>query len=135
MELGDFKSKDDTLEAVFEYERRLYYSDKFSRLTSFYSSDANGVLRAIEKRNLDEVFYKICEIEVSDDCYQKYVMNMVRGWNMESTIYYAKCYWENKKDEIFKADEELVYEYLINLPLTIGKEVTKKELELIVSVK
>ena len=45
------------------------------------------------------------EIEVSDDCYQKYVMNLVRGWNMESTIYYAKCYWENKKDEIFKADE------------------------------
>ena len=54
---------------------------------------------------------------------------------MESTIYYAKCYWENKKDEIFKADEEPVYEYLIKLPVTIGKEVTKKELELIVSVK
>lgn len=54
---------------------------------------------------------------------------------MESTIYYAKCYWENKKDEIFKADEEPVYEYLINLPVTIGKDVTKKELELIVSVK
>ena len=28
--LGDFKSKDDTLEAVFEYEKRLHYSDKFS---------------------------------------------------------------------------------------------------------
>lgn len=54
---------------------------------------------------------------------------------MESTIYYAKCYWENKKDEIFKADEEPVYEYLIKLLVTIGKEVTKKELELIVSVK
>lgn len=133
--LGDFKSKDDTLEAIFEYERRLHYSDRFSRLTSFYASDANGVLRAIEKRNLDEVFYKIYEIEVSDDCYQKYVMNLVRGWNMESTIYYAKCYWENKKDEIFKADEEPVYEYLVKLPVVIGKEVTKKELELIVSVK
>ena len=23
-------------------------------------------------------------------------MNLVRGWNMESTIYYAKCYWEKK---------------------------------------
>lgn len=80
-------------------------------------------------------FYKIYEIEVSDDCYQKYVMNLVRGWNMESTIYYAKCYWENKKDEIFKADEEPAYEYLIKLPVTIGKEATKKELELIVSVK
>lgn len=54
---------------------------------------------------------------------------------MESTIYYAKCYWENKKYEIFKADEEPVYEYLIKLPVTIGKDVTKKELELIVSVK
>lgn len=54
---------------------------------------------------------------------------------MESTIYYAKCYWENKKDEIFKVDEEPAYEYLIKLPVTIGKEVTKKELELIVSVK
>ena len=54
---------------------------------------------------------------------------------MERTIYYAKCYWENKKDEIFKADEEPVYEYLIKLPVTIGKDVTKKELELIVSVK
>ena len=54
---------------------------------------------------------------------------------MESTIYYAKCYWENKKDEIFKADEEPAYEYLIKLPVTIGKDVTKKELELIVSVK
>lgn len=54
---------------------------------------------------------------------------------MEITIYYAKCYWENKKDEIFKADEEPAYEYLIKLPVTIGKEVTKKELELIVSVK
>ena len=53
---------------------------------------------------------------------------------MESTIYYVKCYWE-KKDEIFKTDEEPVYEYLIKLPLTIGKEATKKELELIVSVK
>lgn len=61
-------------------------------------------------------------------------MNLVRGWNMESTIYYAKCYWKNKKDEI-KADEEPAYEYLIKLPVTIGKEVTKKELELIVSVK
>ena len=54
---------------------------------------------------------------------------------MESTIYYAKCYWKNKKDEIFKADEEPAYEYLIKLPVTIGKEATKKELELIVSVK
>ena len=54
---------------------------------------------------------------------------------MESTIYYVKCYWENKKDEIFKADEEPVYEYLIKLPVTIGMEATKKELELIVSVK
>lgn len=133
--LRDFKSKDDTLEAVFEYERRLHYSDKFSRLTSFYASDAASVLKGIEKRKLDEVFYKIYEIEVSDDCYQKYVMNLVRGWNMESTIYYAKCYWENKKDEIFKADEEPVYEYLVKLPVVIGKEVTKKELELIVSVK
>lgn len=53
---------------------------------------------------------------------------------MESTIYYAKCYWKNKKDEI-KADEEPAYEYLIKLPVTIGKEATKKELELIVSVK
>lgn len=133
--LGDFKSKDDTLEAVFEYERRLHYSDKFSRLTSFYASDAASVLKGIEKRKLDEVFYKIYEIEVSDDCYQKYVMNLVRGWNMESTIYYAKCYWENKKDEIFKSDEEPFYEYLVKLPVVIGKEVTKKELELIVSVK
>ena len=133
--LGDFKSKDDTLEAVFEYERRLHYSDKFSRLTSFYASDAASVLKGIEKRKLDEVFYKIYEIEVSDDCYQKYVMNLVRGWNMESTIYYAKCYWENKKDEIFKADEEPFYEYLVKLPVVISKEVTKKELELIVSVK
>lgn len=133
--LGDFKSKDDTLEAVFEYERKLHYSDRFSRLTSFYASDAASVLKGIEKRKLDEVFYKIYEIEVSDDCYQKYVMNLVRGWNMESTIYYAKCYWENKKDEIFKADEEPFYEYLVKLPVVIGKEVTKKELELIVSVK
>ena len=133
--LGDFKSKDDTLEAVFEYERRLHYSDKFSRLTSFYASDAVSVLKGIEKRKLDEVFYKIYEIEVSDDCYQKYVMNLVRGWNMESTIYYAKCYWENKKDEIFKSDEEPFYEYLVKLPVVIGNEVTKKELELIVSVK
>lgn len=53
---------------------------------------------------------------------------------MESTIYYVKCYL-GKKDEIFKADEEPVYEYLIKLPVTIGKEATKKELELIVSVK
>ena len=133
--LGDFKSKDDTLEAVFEYERRLHYSDRFSRLTSFYASDAASVLKGIEKRKLDEVFYKIYEIEVSDDCYQKYVMNLVRGWNMESTIYYAKCYWENKKDEIFKSDEEPFYEYLVKLPVVIRKEVTKKELELIVSVK
>lgn len=54
---------------------------------------------------------------------------------MESTLYYAKCSWENKKDEIFKADEEPVYEYWIKLPVTIGKDVTKKELELIGSVK
>ena len=54
---------------------------------------------------------------------------------MESTIYYVKSYWKNKKDEIFKADEEPVYEYLIKLPVTIGKEVTKKKLKLIVSVK
>lgn len=40
-----------------------------------------------------------------------------------------------KKDEIFKADEDPAYEYLIKLPVTIGKDVTKKELELIVSVK
>lgn len=40
-----------------------------------------------------------------------------------------------KKDEIFKADEDPAYEYLIKLPVTIGKEATKKELELIVSVK
>lgn len=133
--LGDFKSKDDTLEAIFEYERRLHYSDRFSRLTSFYASDAASVLKGIEKRKMDEVFYKIYEIDVSDDCYQKYVMNLVRGWNIESTIYYAKCYWENKKDEIFKTDEEPVYEYLVKLPVVIGKEVTKKELELIVSVK
>ena len=47
----------------------------------------------------------------------------------------ASDIFEDLKDEIFKADEEPAYEYLINLPVTIGKEVTKKELELIVSVK
>lgn len=62
--LRDFKSKDDTLEAVFEYERRLHYSDKFSRLTSFYASDAASVLKGIEKENWMKCFTRFMRLRL-----------------------------------------------------------------------
>ena len=122
--LGDYNSKSHGMDIIFEYERMINYPDKLSRLQSFFAFDLEGVCQFIEKKELDFEFFRVYEVEY--DYYEKYDMNLIRGWSNYDTIINAKYYWENKKS--YK-DGKPIYEYLLKLPVEIKKEVTFEYLQ------
>ena len=124
---NDAVNKDYLLDAIFEYERMLNYPEKLSRFQAFYCFDKEGLEKFINKKYLEDNFYKIYEIEISKKDYERHNMELVRGWSFQSTVKYARLYWEDKSDP-YKKDAEVTYEYLVKLPVTIGKEVKLKDI-------
>ena len=112
------------IDAIFEYERILNYPEKLSRYQAFYLFDKEGVKSFIEEFNLKYKYYRVFEVEVKE--YQKHDMNLLRGVSHNTISKYAKMYWENLKDPNPKSTP--LYEYLVKLPIKIGKEVNIKDL-------
>ena len=122
--LDNVSNKNFAYDVIFEYERLLHFKDKLSRYQALYAFDINGVMNFIEKRELNDNFYKIYEVDT--DYYEKHNMNLVRGWSHCIISKMAKLYWKDEED----SDKSLepVYEYLLKFPVKIGKEVSYKEI-------
>lgn len=118
----DAINKDYLIDAVFEYERMLHYPEKLSRFQAFYCFDRDGLEKFVKTKYLEDNFYKIYEIDVPKKNYERHNMELVRGWSFQSIVKYARLYWKDK-DDIYKEDAKTTYEYLVKLPITIGKEV------------
>lgn len=125
---SDARDKNFFLDAIFEYERLLHYPKKLSRYQAFFCFDAQGVIEFINMKYLEDNFYKIYEIEVDEKRVEKHNMSLVRGWSHQSTIKYARMYWEDLPDAYDK-DAKVICEYLVKLPVIIGKEVSLKEIK------
>lgn len=123
--LDDAINKDYAIDAIFEYERMLNFNDKLSRFQAFYAFDAEGAVEFIKSKYLEDNYYKIYEIET--DNFEKHNMNLVRGWSFCTISKFAKLYWSDGED--IKKDRKPIYEYLVPLPVTIGKEVSLTELQ------
>lgn len=128
---SDWSNKDYLLDAIFEYERLINYPEKLSRYQSFFCFDEYGVIDFIKEKDLEDNFYKIYEIDVDDKRVEKHNMLLIRGWSHQSAIRYARLYWENKSD-VYNKDAKIVDEYLVELPVVIGREVKINELEKII---
>lgn len=126
--LGDSRNNDYFIDAVFEYERMLHYPEKLSRYQAFYCFDKNGVENFIKSKYLEDNFYKIYEVDIKKENFERHNMELVRGWSHQSAIKYARLYWEDKED-IYKKDAKITYEYLVKLPVTLGKEVKLSEIK------
>lgn len=107
------------------------YPDKLSRYQALFAFDEKGVIDFIEKKQLEYTFYKIYEIET--DQYEVHNINLVRGWSHSTMSKFAKLYWENGEDP--DRNREPIYEYLIKLPITIGREVKLSEIKEIIESK
>lgn len=129
--LEDSYNKDFQIDAIFEYERMINYPDKLSRYQALFAFDEKGVIDFIEKKQLEYTFYKIYEIET--DQYEVHNINLVRGWSHCTMSKFAKLYWENGEDP--DRNREPIYEYLIKLPITIGREVKLSEIKEIIESK
>lgn len=124
----DATNKDYLIDVVFEYERLIHYPQKLSRYQSLFCFDIYGAIDFIKTKYLEDNFYKIYEIEVNEKDFERHNMSLVKGWSHQSCIKYAKLYWENKPDAI-SDKSKVIYEYLVKLPVKIGKEITLKDLE------
>jgi len=129
--LGDHSNKDFAIDAIFEYERMINYPNQLSRYQAFFAFDEKGIINFIEKKELEDNYYKIYEIET--DQYEIHNFNLVRGWSHCTMSKYAKLYWGNGADP--NKDREPIYEYLIKLPVTIGREVKLSEIKKIIENK
>lgn len=124
----DATNKDYLIDVVFEYERLINYPEKISRYQALFCFDEEGVIEFVHSRYLKDNFYKIYEVEVSEKKFERHNMELVRGWSHQSAIQYAKLYWEDKENK-FNKDAKVLYEYLVKLPIVIGREVRLSELE------
>jgi len=122
--------KDFAIDIIYEYERRLNYPEKLSRYEAFFAFDIDGLVEFVTQKELDFEFMKIYEVEVEE--YERHNMNLLRGWAHFDTIIAAKYYWEDQEDY---RDVEPHYEYLVKLPVTIGKEVDYSDLKAVVDKK
>ncbi len=123
--LNDSVNKDYQIDAIFEYERRLNFKDKLSRYQALFAFEKEGVIEFINSHSLEDNFYKIYEIETEQ--YEKHNMNLVRGWSHCMISKYAKLYWSDGED--LKKDRKPIYEYLVHLPVILGREVTLEEIK------
>ncbi len=129
--LYDCVNKDYEIDAIFEYERRINYKDKLSRYQALFAFDPESVVEFIKKYNLEDNFYKIYEMETNN--FEKHNMNLVRGWSHCMISKYAKLYWSDGED--IAKDRKPIYEYLVHLPITLGKEVSLKEIKELINVE
>ena len=112
------------MDIVFEYERLLNYPDKLSRYQSFFAFDKKGVLEFIERNHLKDDIFKIYEVE--SDYYEKHNLSLIGGGTHFEMAKFAKLYWENKADPLKRT---ILYEYLMEFPVYIVKEVKIKDLK------
>lgn len=124
---NDAVNKDYLIDAIFEYERMINYPEKLSRFQAFYCFDKDGLKDFVDKKYLEDNFYKIYEINVKEEQYERHNMSLVKGWSFQSMVKFARLYWEDKEDP-FKKDAPVIYEYLVELPVIIGKEVKLSEI-------
>ncbi len=122
--LNDMDNKEHAMEAIFEYERLINYPNKLSRYQTIYAFDINGAIEFIKDKELNDNYFKIFEVKAK--YYERYNMNLVRGWSNCMVSKYAKLYWSNGEDLV--KDRKPIYEYLVKLPVKIGKEVLYKDL-------
>ncbi len=122
--LDDIDNRDHGIDVIFEYERMINFPNKLSRYQSLFAFDINGVIDFINKKELNDNFYKIYEIEA--EYYERHNMNLVRGWSHCVMSKWAKLYWNDEMDP--NKEREPIYEYLVKLPVKIGKEVLFSEL-------
>ena len=123
--LKDINDKDYAMDAIFEYERIINFPKKISRYQALFTFDINGVMAFIKKKELNDNFYKIYEVD--PEYYERHNMSLIRGWSHCIISKMAKLYWNDEVDPDDK--KEVVYEYLIKLPAKIGREVSYKELK------
>jgi len=129
--LAEYQSKSYGTDIIFEYERMINYPEKLSRYQSFYAFDEEGVVNFVEKWQLEDIYFQIYEVDF--DYYERYNFNLVRGWSHCSASKYAKLYWENGEDP--NKERKPIYEYLLKLPVTIGKETDLSEIKKVLKKK
>ena len=93
---NDAVNKDYLIDAVFEYERMINFPEKLSRFQAFYCFDKDGIKDFVEKKLLEDNFYKIYEINVSKEQYERHNMSLVKGWSFQSLVKYARLYWQDR---------------------------------------
>ena len=129
--LRDHMNKDYAIDAIFEYERIINYPNQLSRYQAFYAFDEDGIVNFIESKGLNDNYYKIYEIDALE--YEVHNFNLVRGWSHCTMSNFAKLYWENKEDP--NKDRKPILEYLVKLPITIGREIEYSEIKEFVQKK
>ncbi|MEG2993548.1 MAG: hypothetical protein RR847_04670 [Bacilli bacterium] len=112
------------IDTIFEYERLLNYPDKLSRYQAFYAFDKEGIIKFINDKNLIIQYHKIYEVESKS--YERHNMSLVAGDTHYNISAMAKCYWEDKEDPWNRIVQ---YEYLLEYPIKIIKEVKLNELK------
>ena len=123
--LADQVNKDFAIDAIYEYERMINYPNKLSRYQAFFAFDKKGLISFIEKKQLEDNYYKIYEIDTDD--YESHDFNLIKGWSHCVISNFAKLYWESCVSS--DNNNEAIYEYLVRLPITIGKEVKLSEIK------
>ena len=122
--LADVSNKDYAIDVIFEYERMINFKDKLSRYQALYAFDLDGTIEFINNKLLNDNFYKIYEINTKK--YERHDMNLVRGWSHCTISNYAKLYWSDSENP--DKSKKPQYEYLVKLPVKIGKEVSYNKL-------
>jgi len=118
--LFDVNNNDYAIDIIFEYERMINFPNKLSRYQALFAFDINSAVDFIKQKELNDNFYKIYEIEA--ECYERHNMNLVRGWSHCVISKWAKLYWGDEADP--NKEREPIYEYLVKLPVKIGREVS-----------
>ena len=112
------------IDIVFEYERLLNFPNNISRYESFFAFDKAGVLKFLSENQIED--YKIYEVE-SKYC-EKHNMRLLKGNVNFIMSKLANDYWNCTNRYNIELDNPL-YEYLLQFPVHIIKEVKIDELK------
>lgn len=112
------------IDIIFEYERLLNFSNHISRYESFFAFDKIGVLKFISENQIEN--YKIFEVE--SKYYEKHNMRLLKGDVHFIISELAKDYWNDTNKYNIEINNPL-YEYLLQFPVNVIKEVKIDELE------
>lgn len=112
------------IDIVFEYERLLNFPNNISRYESFFAFDKIGILKFLSENQIED--YKIYEVE--SKYYEKHNMRLLKGNTHFVISELAKDYWNCTNRYNIEFNNPL-YEYLLQFPVYIIKEVKIDELE------